>query len=79
VQRGDPAKIAEAVLRITAEPDPPARLLLGSDAVWLASQIASARAAEDAAWQDLSLSTDRDGLPDFTATEVARMVRPNRI
>jgi NAD(P)-dependent dehydrogenase (short-subunit alcohol dehydrogenase family) len=78
VQRGDPARIAEAVLRLTAEPNPPARLLLGSDAVWLAPQIAAARAAEDATWRDLSLSTDRDGLPDFTGTEVARMVRPQQ-
>jgi NAD(P)-dependent dehydrogenase (short-subunit alcohol dehydrogenase family) len=78
VQRGDPAKIAEAVLRLTAEPHPPARLLLGSDAGWLAPRIAAARAAEDAAWQDLSLSTDHDGLPDFTGTEVARMVRPDQ-
>ncbi len=78
VQRGDPAKIAEAVLALTAEPDPPARLLLGSDAVWLAPQIAAARAAEDATWRDLSLSTDHDGLPDFSGTEVARMVRPDR-
>lgn len=78
VQRGDPAKIADVVLRITAEPDPPARLLLGSDAVWLAPQIAAARAAEDAAWRELSLSTDRDGLPDFSTTDVARMVRPDQ-
>ncbi|MBS2545876.1 SDR family NAD(P)-dependent oxidoreductase [Catenulispora sp. NL8] len=78
VQRGDPAKIAEAVLRLTAEPDPPTRLPLGSDAVWLAPQIAAARAAQDAAWRDLSLSTDRDGLPDFTTTEVAHMVRPDQ-
>ncbi|WP_194922595.1 SDR family NAD(P)-dependent oxidoreductase [Catenulispora pinisilvae] len=78
VQRGDPARIAEVVLRLTAEPDPPTRLLLGSDAVWLAPRIAAARAAQDAAWRDLSLSTDRDGLPDFTSTEVARMVRPDQ-
>ncbi|MFJ2901442.1 SDR family NAD(P)-dependent oxidoreductase [Streptomyces sp. NPDC087212] len=78
VRRGDPAKIAEAVLRLTAAPDPPARLLLGSDAVWLAPRIAAARAAEDATWHDLSLSTDHDGLPDFAGTEVARIVRPDQ-
>ncbi|HWG25883.1 SDR family NAD(P)-dependent oxidoreductase [Actinospica sp.] len=76
VQRGDPAKMAHAILRITEEPQPPVRLLLGSDAVWLAPQIARARAREDAAWQDLSLSTDRDGLADFADTAVARMVKP---
>jgi NAD(P)-dependent dehydrogenase (short-subunit alcohol dehydrogenase family) len=78
VQRGDPAKIADVVLRITTEPDPPARLLLGSDAVWLAPRIASARTAQDTAWRDLSLSTDRDGLPAFAGTEVARLVRPDQ-
>lgn len=78
VQRGDPAKIADVVLRLTAEPDPPDRLLLGSDAVWLAPQIVAARVAEDAAWQHLALSTDRDGLTDFSDTEVAGMVRPDQ-
>lgn len=77
VQRGDPAKIADAVLRITTEPRPPARLLLGSDTVWLAPQIASARAREDASWRHLSLSTDRDGLPGFATTEVGKLVRPD--
>lgn len=78
VQRGDPAKIAKVVLRITSHTHPPTRLLLGSDAVWLAPQVASARATEDATWRDLSVSTDRDGLPDFAETEVARMVRPDQ-
>jgi NAD(P)-dependent dehydrogenase (short-subunit alcohol dehydrogenase family) len=76
VQRGDPAKMARAILQITEEPQPPVRLLLGSDAVWLAPQIAEARAREDAAWRELSLSTDLDGLGDFADTAVARMVRP---
>lgn len=76
VQRGDPAKMAAAILRLTEEPAPPMRLLLGSDAAWLAPQITTARAAEDAAWRELSVSTDRDGLGDFADTEVARMVRP---
>ncbi len=44
VQRGDPVKMARAILRITEEPEPPVRLLLGSDAAWLAPQIARARA-----------------------------------
>jgi hypothetical protein len=76
VQRGDPAKIAQVILRITEEPDPPVWLLLGSDVVWLAPPIAGARAGEDAKWRQLSLSTDRDGLPDFAETEVAQLARP---
>ena len=76
VQRGDPARMARAILAITQEAEPPVRLLLGSDAVWLAPQYAAARAAEDARWRELSLSTDLPGLGDFSDTAVARMVRP---
>ncbi|MEU0964267.1 SDR family NAD(P)-dependent oxidoreductase [Streptomyces sp. NPDC005917] len=76
VQRGDPAKMAAAILRLVDEAAPPVRLLLGSDAAWLAPQITGARAAEDAAWREVSLSTDRDGLGDFADTAVAQMVRP---
>jgi NAD(P)-dependent dehydrogenase (short-subunit alcohol dehydrogenase family) len=76
VQRGDPARMARAILGITQEADPPVRLLLGSDAAWLAPQYAEARAAEDAEWQQLTLSTDFPGLGDFSETAVARMVRP---
>jgi NAD(P)-dependent dehydrogenase (short-subunit alcohol dehydrogenase family) len=78
VQRGDPARMAQAILAITQEADPPVRLLLGSDAVWLAPQYAAARAAEDARWRELSVSTDLPGLGDFSETAVARMVRPPR-
>jgi NAD(P)-dependent dehydrogenase (short-subunit alcohol dehydrogenase family) len=76
VQRGDPARMASAILAITLEAEPPVRLLLGSDAVWLAPQYAATRAAEDARWRDLSVSTDLPGLGDFSETDVARMVRP---
>jgi NAD(P)-dependent dehydrogenase (short-subunit alcohol dehydrogenase family) len=76
VQRGDPARMARAILRITQEAEPPVRLLLGSDAVWLAPQYAQARAAEDAKWRELSVSTDLPGLGDFAETAVARLVRP---
>jgi NAD(P)-dependent dehydrogenase (short-subunit alcohol dehydrogenase family) len=70
--RGDPAKAAQAVLRIASEKEPPLRLLLGSDAVFLAGVIASARMAEDAKWKALSVSTDFDGLVDFAETPIAK-------
>ena len=57
-QLGDPAKAAEAVLAILEEPEPPAHLVLGSDALRL---IGSARAAVDEdirRWESLSRSTD---------------------
>jgi NAD(P)-dependent dehydrogenase (short-subunit alcohol dehydrogenase family) len=59
--RGDPAKVARAILRLADEKQPPVHLLLGSDAVTAAAAALATRAEEDARWQALSLSTDRDG------------------
>jgi len=59
-QLGDPVKAARAVLSIIDENEPPAHLLLGSDALRL---VAAGRAAVDseiATWADLSRSTDGD-------------------
>jgi NAD(P)-dependent dehydrogenase (short-subunit alcohol dehydrogenase family) len=78
VMRGDPAKVAQAVLRIVSEKEPPLRLLMGSDAVFLAGVFAESRAEEDARWRSLSLSTDFDGLPDFSQTPVAQMLTAKR-
>jgi len=76
--RGDPAKAAQAVLRISSEQEPPLRLLLGSDAVFLAGAVASARMAEDAKWKALSVSTDFDGLVDFAETPIAKRLVAKR-
>jgi NAD(P)-dependent dehydrogenase (short-subunit alcohol dehydrogenase family) len=57
---GDPAKMADAVLRITDAKRPPAQLLLGSDAVKLARDADKERLAELERWEELSLSTDHD-------------------
>jgi NAD(P)-dependent dehydrogenase (short-subunit alcohol dehydrogenase family) len=75
---GDPAKAAQAILRIASEKEPPLRLLLGSDAVFLASVAAAKRAEEDAMWKALSLSTDFDGLQDFSETPFAKMLAAKR-
>ena len=72
--RGDPAKGALAILRIAAIPDPPLRVLLGSDAVFLAGIVAKQRAAEDARFRDLSVTTDFTGLPPFEETEIAKAI-----
>ena len=58
--RSDPAKVAQAILRLAAEKQPPVHLLLGSDAVAGAAAALTARAEEDARWKILSLSTDYD-------------------
>jgi NAD(P)-dependent dehydrogenase (short-subunit alcohol dehydrogenase family) len=69
--RGNPAKVAQVILRLTEEERPPVRLLLGSDAVALAAAAAAERADEDARWKALSLSTDFDGLGAFVRAERA--------
>ncbi|MCP3102035.1 oxidoreductase [Myxococcus sp. K15C18031901] len=72
--RGDPAKAAQAILRITQEKNPPLRLLLGSDAVFFAEAVANKRKAEDEHWRSLSVSTDYDGQVDFAQTPIAQML-----
>jgi NAD(P)-dependent dehydrogenase (short-subunit alcohol dehydrogenase family) len=78
VMRGDPAKIARAVLRIASEKAPPLRLLIGTDAVFLAQVFAAQRAEEDATWRALGESTDFDGSVPFSETPVARMLAGKR-
>jgi NAD(P)-dependent dehydrogenase (short-subunit alcohol dehydrogenase family) len=63
---GDPAKVAQVVLEVAAMPDPPLRLILGSEAYAYAMAAARARSESDAAWHDLTVSTDRD---DATAAQ----------
>lgn len=77
--RGDPDKAAQAILRVAAASDPPMRLLLGTDAVFLAELVARRRAADDARWREVSVTTDFDGMPAFDTTPVARaMLEPPR-
>ncbi|MFY1615729.1 SDR family NAD(P)-dependent oxidoreductase [Micromonospora sp. WMMD736] len=59
-QPGDPAKAARAIIEITLVEDPPARLLLGADAVAAAATVAQALAASDARWRELSESVAFD-------------------
>lgn len=59
-QQGDPAKAAKAMLRILEEPNPPAHLLLGTDAVKYASDKLSAHLREIEDWRHLSETTDFD-------------------
>ena len=58
---GDPVKVAQVILRLAEEKQPPLRLLLGSDAVRGAAVAIADRSAEDARWKELSVSTDHDG------------------
>ena len=57
-QSGDPAKAAQAILAIVANPTPPAYLLLGTDALQLVRAKLSAMSSEIDAWETLTRSTD---------------------
>ncbi len=56
-QEGDPEKLAQAVLRIVGEANPPLRLPLGQDAVSLLEEKLVSLRQELDAWRDLSVST----------------------
>ncbi|AFT86161.1 oxidoreductase [Paraburkholderia phenoliruptrix] len=57
-QLGDPVKAARAMLAVIAGGEPPAHLLLGSDALGLVRAKLSALSEEIAAWEAVTLSTD---------------------
>ena len=60
---GDQAKVAAAMIQAALAPDPPRRLLLGSDAYRLVHDALAARLAGVQAQKDQAASTDVDGWP----------------
>jgi NAD(P)-dependent dehydrogenase (short-subunit alcohol dehydrogenase family) len=57
-QPGDPAKAAQALLKLVASENPPARLYLGADALKIVEEKLVSMKEEIAAWDDVSRSTD---------------------
>lgn len=57
-QRGDPAKLAQAVLRLIETDNPPPQLLLGSDALRLVRDRLQRMQHEIDAWESVTQSTD---------------------
>jgi NAD(P)-dependent dehydrogenase (short-subunit alcohol dehydrogenase family) len=57
-QLGDPAKAGKAILALVDLPEPPAHLLLGSDALALVRDKLTAMAADIDTWESLTRSTD---------------------
>jgi NAD(P)-dependent dehydrogenase (short-subunit alcohol dehydrogenase family) len=55
---GDPARMARAIVEVVDAPEPPRRLLLGSDALGIAVTAEQGRIAEANAWAHVSRSTD---------------------
>jgi NAD(P)-dependent dehydrogenase (short-subunit alcohol dehydrogenase family) len=67
-ENGDPAKVAQVVLRLAASDRLPTHLLLGSDAVRYAGEAEAARATDTERWREISVSIDVDApksLPDL--------------
>jgi NAD(P)-dependent dehydrogenase (short-subunit alcohol dehydrogenase family) len=59
-QPGDPAKAATAIITAVESPEPPAMLLLGTDALTAYRGVLDAARAETETWEQLSLSTEFD-------------------
>jgi NAD(P)-dependent dehydrogenase (short-subunit alcohol dehydrogenase family) len=59
-QPGDPAKLAEAIVRLASEAEPPLRFLAGAFAVNTADAKLAAMRMELDRWRGLAVSTDRD-------------------
>src|SRR5438876_9901741 len=59
-QRGDPAKLARALVRVAAEQSPPRRFIAGADAIALAEQKVADLKAQIDAYHDLSTSLSLD-------------------
>jgi NAD(P)-dependent dehydrogenase (short-subunit alcohol dehydrogenase family) len=60
-QAGDPAKAAQAVMKVIDSENPPAHLLLGKDALKLVRDKLAALSAEIDQWEAVSSSTDFTG------------------
>src|SRR5437879_3306966 len=60
LQPGDPAKLAQALIRITSEQQPPRRFIAGADAIALAEQHVADLQAQIAAYRELSTSLALD-------------------
>jgi NAD(P)-dependent dehydrogenase (short-subunit alcohol dehydrogenase family) len=57
-QPGDPAKAGAALLHLASLPEPPLRIVLGSDAYNAAEKNELSKIESDRQWKDLSYSTD---------------------
>ena len=62
-QVGDPAKLAEALLRITEMEQPPLRFIAGADAIAAAEEKLTERQQQIDALPDLSRSLAHDDAP----------------
>jgi NAD(P)-dependent dehydrogenase (short-subunit alcohol dehydrogenase family) len=73
-QPGDPVKLADAILRLANEAEPPMRFLAGSIAVSAAEQKLTAARAELEKWRQLSVGTDGE-FPSTSAAGLLEQIR----
>jgi NAD(P)-dependent dehydrogenase (short-subunit alcohol dehydrogenase family) len=66
-ENGDPARVAQVVLKIADADTLPPHILLGSDAIQLARQAEQARAAAADRWKAVSASVDMDAVGPIPA------------
>lgn len=59
-QPGDPAKLAQALIKIASETTPPRRFVAGADAIATAEQVATTLQEQLNAYRDLSSSLAHD-------------------
>jgi NAD(P)-dependent dehydrogenase (short-subunit alcohol dehydrogenase family) len=74
-ETGDPMKGAQAIKLITELPDPPLRLILGSDALTFARNSYKQFLAETEHWAHLSESTDHDDAQTNASTEIINKMK----
>ena len=54
--------MAKAIIKIADLPNPPIRIQLGSEALALARYVAEKTVLDGERWEEISRSTDRDGV-----------------
>ncbi|KAL1761612.1 hypothetical protein FB107DRAFT_285894 [Schizophyllum commune] len=70
---GDLDKAAQAMIRISREPNPPLRVQLGSDSFGIFTHVAKKALRDAEKWEDLAHSTNQDGID---GQEVLKVLRP---
>lgn len=69
---GDPVKAAGVMVELASHPNPPAHLVLGSEAIGILKSADQARQAEMEEWLAVSLSTDHDESVNFLETAAGK-------
>ncbi len=72
IPMGDPDKVANVMIRLVDNPEPPVHLVLGSEAVDIVKLANSGKSEEMEKWLPVSVSTDANDAVDFTQSEIGR-------